>query len=130
MNHKSAKIILFICLVTLFFGLFYGCNKQNIITEFDPMVNFPGKDVVTINFDMTNGVFEGLSLPTKDSSFVFKFKISPKEGKKYYYKIYYQNISYAFRDNHPLSYENFYGSWEDTKIEFKTYCKRGDYRFY
>ena len=119
MNHKSAKIILFICLVTLFFGLFYGCNKQNIITEFDPMVNFPGKDVVTINFDMTNGVFEGLSLPTKDSSFVFKFKISPKEGKKYYYKIYYQNISYAFRDNHPLSYENFYGSWEDTKIEFK-----------
>ena len=103
-----------------------GCKQDNIITAFDPIVTngrktekLQDKTIVQMDFDMTNSVFEGLSLPSKDSVFEFTFTIDNKENKKYYYKIFWQNISYAFEDSHPLSYENFYGSWEDTDTEFK-----------
>ena len=48
-----------------------------------------------------------------------------KSDKKLFYKIYYQNESYKFEESDPLSGENFYGSWEDTDIEFKQVPKSG-----
>ncbi|MGP1514734.1 MAG: hypothetical protein ACTTJH_02110 [Bacteroidales bacterium] len=99
--------------------IFTACRKGDIVIKFDPMANFPQQKEVCLDFDMTNSVFEGLTLPNKDSFFEFTFTISNENSRKYYYKIFYQNTSYAFRDDHPLSYENFYGSWENTNIEFK-----------
>ena len=96
-----------------------SCKKDNIIKEFDPMCAFKGKQLAEMEFDMTKAVFKGLCLPAEDSLFTFDFRINNRERKKYYYKIFYQNISYAFEDSHPLSYENFYGSWEDTRTTFK-----------
>ena len=62
-------------------------------------------------------------LKTKDDDWYRKYHFKTVEQefemKKYYYKIYYQNVSYAFEDDNPLSYENFYGSWENTSTTFK-----------
>lgn len=108
-----------LCLL-LFLGIItISCNKKNIIVSFDPMENFPEKKVVNLDFDMQQSVFEGLSLPNKDSMFRFSFTISPKKDKQYYYKIFYQNISYAFADDDTLNKENFYGSWKETSVGFK-----------
>ena len=109
------KLLLIFAVLTLL----CSCKRENVIIQFDPMSNFPQTDVVEMDFDMTNGVFKGLELPAEDSVFEFTFTINNKDAKKYYYKILYQNVSYAFDDNHPLSYENFYGSWQDTDIKFK-----------
>ena len=56
--------------------------------------------------------------------FVFEFK--GEEGK--FYKIFYQNESYKFPEDDTLSYENFYGSWEDTDVGFKRIEKSGKVR--
>ena len=109
------KLLLIFAVLTLL----CSCKKENVIIQFDPMSNFPQTDVVEMDFDMTNGVSQGLELPAEDSVFEFTFTINNKDAKKYYYKIFYQNVSYAFDDNHPLSFENFYGSWQDTDIKFK-----------
>ena len=110
------KILLYLIVIC---NMFVACKRENVIVSFDPMVNFPNKDIVELDFDMTNAVFEGLVLPHNDSMFHFSFTIKNNDEKKYYYKIYYQNTSYAFDDKDSLSYENFYGSWENTDIEFK-----------
>ena len=114
-SMKKKHILLFALLI-LFFA---SCRKANIIESFVPIVEHQGEDTVLYNIDLTNGVFEGLSMPANDSVFHFEAKIQNNENKKLYYKIYYQNISYAFENEHPLSYENFYGSWENTSTTFK-----------
>jgi hypothetical protein len=60
----------------------------------------------------------------------FKFKFELKNvsniNQKFYYKIYYENISYKFNEfdsilksEHELAQENFYGSWENTDLAFR-----------
>nr|NLA25452.1 hypothetical protein [Bacteroidales bacterium] len=56
--------------------------------------------------------------------FEFSVKNNSDASKKYYYKIFYQNETYKNHESAGNSYnilasENFYGSWEDTKIGFK-----------
>ncbi len=111
-------VVLSCCFVLIGLG-FISCGKKNIIQAFDPMVNFPQKHLVKMDFDMQQSVFEGLCLPSKDSMFRFSFTIKPKKNAEYYYKIFYQNTSYAFGDDDTLNNENFYGSWKETSVEFK-----------
>ncbi|MDY0161072.1 MAG: hypothetical protein RBR64_07010, partial [Bacteroidales bacterium] len=86
-----------------------------------------------ILFDYENAIDQGFILPSKkqikNGYFNLSFKLKPlKDNQKFYYKIYYQNESYKFpeyefqkqKELHPLAHENFYGSWEDTEIEFKS----------
>jgi hypothetical protein len=72
--------------------------------------------------DLQDVVFRGIELPSEkqnSNGFEFQFEFPDYKKGNYFYKIYYQNESYKFNESDPLAYENFYGSWEDTDIEFK-----------
>jgi hypothetical protein len=86
-----------------------------------------------IELDYHNAMAEGFIIPTSrqvpGSNFVFNFSLLNKTGsaQKFSYKIYYQNDSYKFPEvdsvtgkENEFAHENFYGSWEDSTIEFKT----------
>lgn len=98
----------------LLFLLLSGCGRP--VQTFDPMVGYEG-DTVCMEMDLTNAVLEGVTLPAKGEMFHFAFDTTAGHGL--YYKIYYQNESYKFDEDDSLSYENFYGSWEDVSIGFK-----------
>lgn len=112
------KIILIISVI-----FFVSC-KSNLDINFNPMANFPD-DVVVLDMDMKGIVNEGIVIPSAnqcdEGAFVFTFEA--EEGQ--YYKIFYQNESYKFDDKNALNNENFYGSWEDTGVEFKKVEKSG-----
>ena len=116
MKICSRLWFIIICLLTV-----CGCNVGNKADDikFDPMVNFRGGDTVVLDMDLKAIVNQGIVIPSvrqcDGGKFVFEFK--GEEGK--YYKIFYQNESYKFPEKDELSYENFYGSWEDVDVEFK-----------
>lgn len=117
---KISVVFAFLMLV------FCGCDKSNM--RFNPMTNFNGNDTVFLDIDMKDVVSQGIAIPSMrqcdGGKFIFEF--DGEEGK--YYKIFYQNESYKFPDTDELSYENFYGSWEDTDVEFKRIEKSGKIR--
>lgn len=92
--------------------LLASCAPQ--FSSFDPMEGLDG-DTIVLPMDLTNAPLEGIVLPAKGEMFHFSFDTTPG----LYYKVYYQNESYKFAEDDSLSYENFYGSWEDVAIEFK-----------
>lgn len=103
-----------------------GCGRfAKSDFDFKPMINFADGDTVRIDMDLTDVVNKGIVIPSarqcEEGCFVFSF-----EGKKgLYYKIFYQNESYKFDNDNELSYENFYGSWEDVSVGFKRISKSG-----
>lgn len=115
--NKLISIILILIVIT-------SCSEKKIASDFDPIANIKDSDTVFMDFDLSgNVVTEGIVMPsvnqTKDGFFDYKFKFaSGKKDKKYFYKIYYQNETYKFDEQDSLSYENFYGSFEDTNIGF------------
>ena len=99
-------------------------GKDNTL-DFNPMLNFPEGDTVHLDMDLKGVVNRGIEIPSarqcEEGAFVFSF-----EGEAgMYYKIYYQNESYKFPNDHALSYENFYGSWEDVRVGFKKITTTG-----
>ncbi|MGX8712983.1 MAG: hypothetical protein ACSW8I_04770 [bacterium] len=90
--------------------------KNGAMRSFDPMVGYEG-DTVCMDMDLENAVLEGIVLPAKGKQFCFVF--DTVSSHQLYYKIYYQNESYKFDESDSLSYENFYGSWEDVSVGFK-----------
>lgn len=92
---------------------------------FEPMVGY-GTDTVSMEMDLTDAVLEGITLPAKGEYFHFAF--DTVASQPLYYKIYYQNESYKFGEDDSLSYENFYGSWEDVSIGFKAVPADGHIR--
>ena len=108
----------------------FGCDnvKNAKLIQFDPMANFPGGDTVVLDMDLKDVVNQGIVIPSvrqcDGGRFVFEFM--GEEGK--YYKIFYQNESYKLPEKDELSYENFYGSWEDSNVEFKRVEKSGKVR--
>ena len=111
------KIVYIICAFLL-----VSCsnkNSDNSKYSFDPMSNFPGEQIVSLDMDLYNVVNNGIVIPSSnqcdEGCFVVKFEA--KKGQ--YYKIFYQNESYKFDNDNPLNDENFYGSWEDVNIGFK-----------
>ena len=97
---------------------FHACNNVRDF-DFNPMVNFAAGDTVRLDMDLKNVVTQGIVIPSArqcdEGAFVFSFKA--EKGR--FYKIFYQNESYKFDDDDELSYENFYGSWEDVNVGFK-----------
>ena len=92
------KLILFVAVLFLF-----GC-KSNVKVDFVSDRN--------VELDYTNSYDNGFK--------IFNKGVLYSEGLKgKFYKIYYQNESYKFNDTSSFSNENFYGSWENTDIEFK-----------
>lgn len=117
-----------------------SCKKENIINEFS--IDFSNidktalcntkslnNDTLSMFMDLSNAVTQGIIIPTtnqsKDGLFHFKANVKQEKGKKLFYKIYYQNESYKFEEDDDLCGENFYGSWENTDIEFKEVPKNG-----
>lgn len=101
-------------IVLLVVSAFAGCRPE--FGRFDPMVGLEG-DTVCMDMDLANAPVEGIVLPSHGQYFRFSFDtVAPHQ---LYYKIYYQNESYKFDEDDSLSYENFYGSWEDVSVGFK-----------
>lgn len=96
------------------------------IKDFIPIDNHPNIDTVKYVVDLENAINCGIIIPTKKGNedyFKFSFKIRNNRNKseRYYYKIFYQNVSYAhdlFLDSlrnikNPQAKNNFYGSWNE-----------------
>jgi len=122
MNKKYFFFLTFASLLAIIF-LLSSCSDHKS-KEFNALCNFQlSSDTLVLNMDLQDVVYKGIELPSKvqnPDGFEFQFEFPDYETGKYYYKIYYQNESYKFEESSPLSYENFYGSWEDTDIEFKS----------
>ena len=108
-------------------------NSTFEVINFDATYNFmSGKEKVkTIGLDYENAL-KGFVIPSinqVDEGFFklrFELKNVSQANQKFYYKIYYENISYKFNEfdtisksEHILAHENFYGSWENTDITFR-----------
>jgi len=128
----------------LFLGCFLSCHSNSVeismvnkvfeLTKFNATSNFfpIQNQIKTIELDYKNAI-EGFVIPsanqTDDNFFKIKFNLKNISSTKqaFFYKIYYENISYGFhiydsvlKTAHPLASENFYGSWESSDIEFKS----------
>ncbi|MEQ8907874.1 MAG: hypothetical protein RIC95_01665 [Vicingaceae bacterium] len=90
----------------------------------------------TLNYQVSTSqaIEKGLRIPSWDEAaekshfhFQFDFENNGKVDQKFYYKIFYQNKSYkldefnagALKGYNTASANNFYGSWQDTKLGFK-----------
>jgi hypothetical protein len=104
-----------------------GSKKESFtVSELSFLSNVPTSDsVVKLSLDLNDAVLNGIEIPTrnqvKEGYFKFSFRISNNSDdvKRYLYKIYYQNETYKFDEEDPLSSENFYGSWEEKAFTFK-----------
>ena len=134
--------VIFLLLITAFF-LFEYCStkkeKQRVVNStfeiinFDATSNFQTKEtkIKIIALDYKNAM-KGFVIPSAnqvaEGFFKFKFELKNVSNikQKFYYKIYYENISYKFNEfdsilksEHELAQENFYGSWENTDLAFR-----------
>ena len=125
-------IIKNISLILLTFILF-GCKRHNNfeVKDFIPISSLPNNDTVKYTVDLEKAIINGVIIPTKNGNqdffkFSFKLKNNSSKAKQYYYKIFYQNISYAFglftdnkcNINNPKANNNFYGSWNENNTGF------------
>lgn len=111
------KIVYIICAFLL-----VSCSNNNYDNSkysFDPMSNFPGEQIVSLDMDLYNVVNNGIVIPSSKQCEEGCFVVNFEAKKGQYYKIFYQNESYKFDNDNPLNEENFYGSWEDVNIGFK-----------
>lgn len=133
----AKKIALYSVVVTATAGiavlLLNPFGKHFTAEHFHPFENMKNNDS-TFVVDLDHSVQTGIIIPTvkqlPGGKFAFSFKVKNNQlgSVKLAYKIYYQNESYkqvefedanGFRYEHPGCADNFYGSWEDTEIEFK-----------
>jgi hypothetical protein len=113
-------------------GLLVSCKTKTDfeIKDFNPFVNFT-ENADTLNFpmDLTDAIFDGITLPSKNQCTSGFFKISfeiindSDKPKLFCYKIFYQNESYKFKESlndkyNKLASNNFYGSWINAKDSF------------
>jgi hypothetical protein len=113
--------------------------KSFSINSFDPITNFKGHitgNKVNIALDYNDAFNNGFVIPSvnqiNNGNFEFNFFIKnlQKRPQVFYYKVFYQNETYKFSEKginsskeNELASENFYGSWEDTGIGFKSTCE-------
>jgi len=124
-------LIIFLSVLTIFF---YSCKQVKTdstfdVTDFNPLSNFETQnDTLSLVMDIANAITDGIEIPSVRQSdngyFKIKFNIVNHSDKprKFYYKLFYQNESYKFRESYSngvsftydkRSGENFYGSWID-----------------
>ncbi|RLD57825.1 MAG: hypothetical protein DRJ05_09065 [Bacteroidetes bacterium] len=132
MEIRKYKLVLAILVLTTILS---SCINEKETYTIDSISNY--NDTV-IYFDYTNTINTGFIVPSKSQTvsgyFELDFEITNKTDKatKYFYKIYYQNESYKFDEKNwdgsinPLCEENFYGSYEDVGIGFKTTKELGE----
>lgn len=85
----------------------------------------PPDSVIKLSMNLDSAVLNGVEIPgkreVKSGYFHFSFRIRNNSDKlqRFYYKLFYQNESYKFAENHTYADENFYGSWDDSSYFFK-----------
>lgn len=124
-------------LLLLLFAVFIcSCTSNNDfeIVDFDPISNFETEnDTLELPMDLSNSVINGIEIPsikqTKNGYFKISFKLknNSKSPQSFYFKIFYQNETYKFkeffRQGKNILYDrkasnNFYGSWESPLDSF------------
>lgn len=136
--YYSVGIVLIVGVIVLTVNPF----AKNFTTEsFHPFENYKNSDSAMV-VDLTGAIATGIVIPSvkqlPGGKFVFSFRVKNNKlgSRKLSYKIYYQNETYKqveFEDANGFRYErseaaeNFYGSWEDTDIEFKEIPELGWY---
>ncbi len=106
------------------------------IIDFDALTNctqVKSDSLRIIYLDYFDAINTGFIIPTNRQNekgrFLCKFKIKNNSGspKRFSYKIFYQNESYKFPEKdtvngnfNPYAFENFYGSWSDSTVLFRT----------
>jgi hypothetical protein len=134
------KTILLLCLTITVFesctnnnGRPKAINEKFEISNFSATANYQvnNEKNKTIALDYKNAI-KGFVIPStnqiKDGFFKLKFDVKnvSKTKQKFFYKIFYENISYKFdeydtllKSEQTLAQENFYGSWENTNFTFR-----------
>ncbi len=132
----SAGVAVFIAAVVLVLNVGCGNEPKNaivgqdcIVSDFVPISNLDSaktsKGLISLMVDYSDAM-QGINIPSVAQSpekfeYGFRIKNTTKEARKFQYRLYYQNESYKFPEvingdsslPHPLSGENFYGSWDD-----------------
>lgn len=122
---KLRPVILFGLLIFL-----ASCNKESKpfeVSEFSLLSNFHAESdsTVKLSLDLDNAVLNGIEIPTSAQcangyfNFSFRVKNNSSTFQKFFFKLYYQNETYKFNEDHPFCNENFYGSWQNTNATFK-----------
>lgn len=135
-RKQRSGIYIFSLLIAIVFG---ACTKENVIKEFK--IDFSQiqekyllnkantTDTIAMLMDLEEAIEKGIIIPspnqTDDGLFHFKASVNTQKDKKLFYKIYYQNETYKFEEDNKFDNENFYGSWEETNIEFKEVPQNG-----
>lgn len=122
------KVVICSVIIAILLVILQSCQTKitkNLIENVRIGFNLPQKNK-SYQINTENIVNQGIAFPyqlkneesnTIENSIKFSFTI--QDGKKYYYKIFYQNEEYKFPETDTLSNENFYGSWNDTITGFK-----------
>lgn len=128
MKHRPAKWEIFLLLLFIVVACVSCTNSSSFkvsnVLFFTNYPQFSNQDTIAVQADLSDAVLNGIEVPTlnqtKNGFFNFQFKIKNTSPfpQRFYYKIYYQNESYKFNENHPYANENFYGSWIDSDITF------------
>lgn len=136
--YYSVGVVAVIGLIVLIANPF---AKSFTTESFHPFENYKNSDSAFV-VDLSGAVSTGIVIPNvkqlPGGKFVFSFRVKNNKlgSRNLSYKIYYQNESYKeteFKDANGFRYErteageNFYGSWEDTGIEFKEIPEIGWY---
>ena len=105
------------------------------VNDFNAITNFSNarEGIVKLDLDYTDAITDGFCIPTvrqtKAGTFIctFSLKNNTPSPLRFFYKIYYQDESYKFAEwdsvtgsESEFAHENFYGSWENTDITFKS----------
>lgn len=128
----STKHFFSILLIVSFLSSCSSSKKHEVIA-FNPFDNYQvDNDTLALSMDLTKAIMDGITIPSDSASepyFKIKFKVknTDKIAKKFFYKVYYQNESYKFREYikdgrqifyNPRATENFYGSWNEGNVGF------------
>lgn len=114
-------------------GEIVASNELFTVMNFNPMANFKADStgLVSLGLDYYDAINQGFRIPTirQSEKGVFKVEFEIRNNSnvsaQYVYKILYNNESYKFPEvdesgnEHPLAWENFYGSWENTNVFVK-----------
>jgi hypothetical protein len=125
-NVLNLKIFIILSItITGFLSCSFNSSPFEV-KDFSAINNYKSENdsIKLIDLDYDGSFENGFVIPsikqTTDGFFEasFQLKNNEKNIKKFYYKLYYQNESYKFDENHAYANENFYGSWEDVNTTF------------
>lgn len=132
MRKRVVQLTVFSCIALLAVFLFRPLGAGFEAYDFQPLNNWKSSSDSFL-VDLSNAVQRGIAIPTvrqlPGGKFTFTFKVKHQRilGGKLFYKIYYQNETYKYKEfdvangfnyENPDSWLNFYGSWEETSQGF------------